>query len=289
MRILITSDLHYNVARSRKPTRALAERVCQLGGDVLIFAGDIAADDPKYFDEVFGLFGGFNGHKLAIAGNHDIWTTGGADSLERYRTELAEIFARNGVHYLDAAPFYLDETAFVGNMGWYDFSFRPSALQIPLRFYQGKVAPGAAARLGNYGGLLTVEEDVSDDARAITTRWMDGVRVKLPVSDVAFTSMLAEKLRDHLQQASTRAERIVTILHHLPFAELVPHSVLPNWEFATAFHGSEMLGEVLLEFDKVSHMFCGHIHREKRCRKGSIECMSIGSGYKEKAVEVLEI
>lgn len=289
MRIIITSDLHYNIARSKKPTRAIAEKICQLGGDVLVFAGDTAGGRPEEFAEAFGLFDGFKGPRLAVAGNHDIWVTGGEDSLHRYENDLRDVCSHNGVHYLDAEPYYANDAAIVGNMGWYDFSFRPSKLRIPLRFYQSKVAPGAAERLGNHQHLVVRSEDIPEGALGVTTRWMDGERVNLSDSDVTFTQRLGEKFRKHLAEASERVDRICAIVHHVPFAELVPHSILPNWEFATAFHGSELFGEIILDFPKVRRVFCGHIHKTMRCRRGDVEATSIGSTYKEKAYEIFDL
>lgn len=289
MRIIVTSDLHYNIARSKRPTRAVAEEICRRGGDVLVFAGDTSGGHPSQFEEVFGLFEGFRGARVAVAGNHDIWVTGGDDSLHRYENELRAICSRSGVHYLDAEPYYANGAAIVGNMGWYDFSFRPSKLKIPLRFYQAKIAPGAAERLGGYDDLATPSDDVPRDALNITTRWMDAERVNLALSDVAFTHHLADTFRRHLEAASRRAEKICAIVHHVPFAELVPHSILPNWEFATAFHGSELFGEIILDFPKVRRVFCGHIHKAMRCRRGPLEATSIGSTYKEKTYEVFDL
>lgn len=312
MRILFTSDLHYNIARSQEPTRDVARRICQAGGDCLVFVGDSASCNLAILDEVFGLFEAFPGPRLAVAGNHELWvprgrvalgkdTRGngngqnrasdvpGGDSLHRYENEMAEACARSGVHYLDREPFYLGDVAIVGNVGWYDFSYRPSAMRVPLRFYQHKVAPGAAAYFEEHRHLLAGREDVGPIAREITCRWMDGVHVKLPMSDRAFTQRLTEKLRRHLEEASARANRIIAAVHHLPFAELVPHSPIPNWEFATGFLGSELFGELLLEHPNVTHAFCGHSHRSRRCRKQGLECVSIGSTYREKQYEVLEV
>ncbi|MBK8268765.1 MAG: hypothetical protein IPK83_10860 [Planctomycetes bacterium] len=123
----------------------------------------------------------------------------------------------------------------------------------------------------------------------VTTRWMDGVRVKLPMSDTAFTQRLAAKLRSDIEAVDAKARQVIAAIHHLPFFEMVPHSVLPDWEFATAYHGAEIFGEVLLEYPKVTHVFSGHIHRERRFRKRHLQCMSIGSTYTEKRYEVLDI
>lgn len=289
MRIIITSDLHYNVARSKAPTQAIAREICAKGGDCLLFVGDLVGTDLSILDEVLGLFESFRGVKMAVAGNHELWTFGGGDSLERYEKDVADAFKRNGVHYLDAEPLRLNGVAFAGSVGWYDFSFRPAAMRIPLRFYQHKVAPGAAAYFEKHRHLLERDDDVPSASREITSRWMDGERVRLPLSDVEFTERTARRLRDHLAAVSEAAEEVIVAVHHLPFAELVPPTIIPNWAFAGGFLGSELIGETILDFPKVSHVFCGHSHRARECKKGNLTCRSIGSTYKEKQYEVLDV
>ncbi len=289
IRIIVTSDLHYNVLRSKSPTRAIARQICELGGDVLIFAGDTAGIDLDVLDEAFGLFEPFRGPRLALAGNHELWTAAGGDSLYRYENEWPAACSRNGVHALDQGPFVHNGLAIVGNAGWYDYTFRPAGMGVPLRFYQHKVAPGAAAYYAKHQHLLNGRGDVGSSALEITTRWMDGEHVRLPMSDVAFARRLASRLQSDLESVHDRAERIVAVTHHLPFAELLPRSIVPNWRFATAFMGSEVIGDVLLRFEKLRHVFCGHSHQARRCRRAGLECTSIGSTYREKQYEVLEI
>ena len=98
MRIIATSDLHYNVRRSRAPTEALADEVCRRGGDVLILAGDSAGADYGHLEKLFALFEDFPGKRLAVAGNHELWTLGNGDSLHRYENELPELCSRHGCH-----------------------------------------------------------------------------------------------------------------------------------------------------------------------------------------------
>ncbi len=289
MRILITADLHYDVARSKAPTEAIAEEMCRKGGDVLLIVGDCVSTDLTMLDRMLGLFEGFRGAKLLVAGNHELWTCGGADSLHRYEVELKEACERNGVHYLDDAPYRANDVAFVGSVGWYDYSFRPSKLSIPLRFYKSKIAPGAAGQFNHHRHLLEQFDDISAAGRDVTTRWMDGVRVKLPMDDIAFTHRLVDKLRGHLDEVHESAQHVVAAIHHLPFHELVPRSLIPNWEFANAFMGSELFGEALLDYPKVRHAYCGHCHQLKRCRRRELQCISVGSTYKDKRYEVLDV
>lgn len=289
MRIIATSDLHYNVTRSKAPTETIATEICKLGGDVLLFVGDSAGTDLGILEAAFALFEPFSGIRLAVCGNHELWTVDGQDSLHRYENDLAETCSRCGVHYLDREPFVMDGLGIAGSVGWYDYTFRPSRLGIPLRFYQHKIAPGAAARIEKCSHLLDSADDIPVGAHEITTRWMDGERVNLPISDLEFAQMTAARLRRHLERIGPSAEKIVAAVHHLPFAELVPRSIIPNWEFANAFMGSELLGDVLLEFPRLRHAFCGHSHQRRVCRKQGLVCTSIGSTYREKQYEVLNL
>jgi Icc-related predicted phosphoesterase len=289
MRIIATSDLHYNIARSQAPTEHVAREICRRGGDVLMLVGDSAATDLAILDRVLTLFDQWSGVKLLVAGNHELWSPPGEDSMTRYETTLARACKKHGVHYLDEEPWRANGVAFVGSVGWYDYSFRPSSMKIPLRFYQHKVAPGSAEAQDDHKHLIEKTDDLTPTSRDIICRWMDGQRVTLPMSDVDFTHHLAHKLRRHLAEVSPTAKTIVAGIHHLPFAEVVPRSILPSFEFATGFMGSELLGETLLEFPAVRHVLCGHAHRAARCRKGELECRVIGSTYREKQFEVLDV
>lgn len=289
MRILVTADLHYDVARSKAPAEALAKEICAAGGDVLLVAGDCVSTNLAMFDRLWECFEGFKGARLLVAGNHELWTAPGCDSMQRYQSELREACRRNNVHYLDDAPYRCGEVAFVGSVGWYDYSFRSQRLEIPIRFYENKVAPGAAAHFDKHRHLLAETADIPSSAREVTARWMDGIRVKLPMTDIEFTRHLADKLKSHLESVHDDVEHVVAAVHHLPFEEFVPQSIIPNWEFANGFMGSPLFGETLLGFSKVRNAYCGHSHQYKRVTKEHIECVNVGSTYREKRYEVLDL
>jgi len=288
MRIIATSDLHHDIARSKGPAEQIAADICAAGGDVLILVGDSACGESTSMDRVLSLFERFRGDKLAVAGNHELWTYGGASSLHRYENELDDACSRNGFHYLDKAPYTRDGLAIVGNVGWYDYSFLPKSMGIPLRFFEHRIAPGAASRCEELKHLFTPNDDIASSALEVTTRWMDGVRVRLGQSDYEFTQRLADRLASDIEQVQERATHVVAAIHTLPFFELVPHSILPNLEFATAFLGAERLGKVLLDHPRVTHAFCGHSHRYRVHEIGGLTCTAIGSTYKEKRYEALE-
>jgi hypothetical protein len=53
--------------------------------------------------------------------------------------------------------------------------------------------------------------------------------------------------------------------------------------------GAERLGQVLLECDKLTHVYCGHSHWRDRRRVGRLEVVNIGSTYVDKHLEVLDL
>jgi predicted phosphohydrolase len=289
MRILASSDLHYNIHRSRASAEDLAARACAAGGDALVLVGDTAGADFGPFREALRLFAGFGGLKLLVPGNHCLWCYGGGDSMQRYRTELPAMAAEEGFVLLDHHPQTLGVVGLAGSIGWYDYSFADSSLEIPLPFYQAKISPGAANYLGRKELLDAHGADLQERHMSIGVRWMDGQYVKLGMTDAEFTEQLAGTLREQLTQLSASCERIVVFMHHLPFVELVPRRRPPRFAFAAAYMGAERLGQVLREFPKITHVFCGHSHFRRRVAIGSMDVLAIGSTYVEKHLEVLEV
>ena len=290
MKILITADLHYDIARSRPGTQELARRALREGGDALVLVGDTAGKDPAALRECLRLFAGFAGLRLLVPGNHCLWCRPGETSLDRYDRLLAEWSAQEGFELLDHHPRVLGSTGLVGSVGWYDYSFAHPELGIPRAFYEAKIAPGAAEYYGQHPELMEAHRDeLTDRHLAIAARWMDALHVRLGMSDEAFVDLLADKLRRQLDDLQPRVERIVAFLHHLPFAELVPQDRPDRFAFAAAFMGSSKLGRVLLDCPKVSHVYCGHSHWPCRAQVGHLTVVNIGSTYTDKRLEALEV
>ncbi len=291
MRILITSDLHYDVVRSGEPTREMARDVLRIDGDALVLLGDSAGRDLSVLRQCLRLFAGFGGRKLLVPGNHCLWCNPGETSIQRYENLLPALAAEEGFHMLDRGPVVLDSrVGLAGSIGWYDYSLREDYLNIPEAFYRAKVSPGAAARLEEHEALFDAHRHTLDERSLdIIARWMDGTHAKLGMSDEQFLDRLIARLDQQLLDLSATVERIVVFLHHLPFAELVPRDRPDRFAFAAAFMGSRRLGELLREYPKISDVYCGHSHWPMRVWVGGMNVVSVGSTYKEKHMEVLEI
>lgn len=289
MRVLATSDLHYDVHRSRSSAAQLAGELVKAGGDVLILAGDTAGVEIERHAECLELFSEFSGQKLLVPGNHCIWVRGCESSWDKYWNVLPQLAEEHGFVCLDREPVLVDDVGFVGSMGWYDYSYRDESLGIPERFYSHKIAPGAAAYLPRYEHLVAGYSDVPSEAARIGARWMDGERVKWTFTDAQVTQLLAERFCEHLCWAGRRARTIVAALHHLPFAQMVKAGGPPAWRFANAFMGSGLFGQAMLEQKKCRLAICGHSHSAVEAVVGHVRCVSIGSTYRHKRFTAFDV
>ena len=288
MRLLATADLHWNHPRSRPLAEELIDDMNRAGGDVLLLVGDTAVADGDALEECLSRFN-FAGAKLFVAGNHELWTTRG-DSYAIYIEELPRRVRALGWRWLETEPFVAGDVALVGSVGWYDYTFAAASLEIPRRFYQRKISPGAARYLGTYPELFDASlGDVPPHALDVIARWNDEKFVKLPgKSDEQFLEELRSRLDAQLTTLSS-AKQVVAAIHHLPFRELLPPPHSAQWDFAKAYLGSDRIGQVLLKHQNVRLALCGHSHFPAAATVGHIRAINIGSGYRLKTFKTIEL
>ncbi|HEV7300271.1 MAG TPA: metallophosphoesterase [Tepidisphaeraceae bacterium] len=285
MRLIVTADLHYNHPVSRPLADELIDRMNAAGGDVLLIVGDTGVADGDVIERCLSRFK-FDGPKLIVAGNHELWTHR-ADSYALFNEELPRRVTAMGWQWLETQPFVAGDVAIVGSVGWYDYSFAQASLGIPDRFYGAKLSPGAATYLGGYEHLFQPDTDISDVARDTVARWNDGKFIKLGRSDHDF---LTERLANLASacEANAGARQIIAAVHHLPFRELLPPPKSAQWDFAKAYLGSEQIGRTLLRYPNVSTVYCGHSHMPGEATVGHIKAVNIGSGYRYKTFGQLD-
>src|SRR5271154_5079137 len=98
MRLLVTADLHYNHARSRKVADELIDRINADDPDALLLVGDTACLDGNWIERCLARFT-VPGPKLFVPGNHELWTAG-PDSLGPLTSELPRRVRAAGWHWL---------------------------------------------------------------------------------------------------------------------------------------------------------------------------------------------
>lgn len=263
MKYYVTSDLHYGLRKGGdRATRALAEHVNAHPADALILAGDLGKD-LETIAACLALFKDFQGPKMAVPGNHDVWTGEGGQpdsSWWVHERGLPALFEAHGFHALHIHPLQIGDVAFVGSMGWYDYSFRDD-IGIDLSWYEHKTLPDSPRPLWNDAVYAHFE----DDDRALTAR---------------LNARLARQLDD-----TAGASRVVAVVHHLITKALLVHPrerVPHHWRFANAFLGAEGFGDTLRDDARVRAAFCGHIHMARKANLGSCRCVCVGSDYRQK-------
>lgn len=176
---------------------------------------------------------------MVVPGNHDIYvadeeTSRGINSLLKL-SMFNELVERLGCVALMKRPFILGDTAFVGSIAWYDYSFAPDYLGLALEDFRAKAY-----------GLYT---------------WADKDYVKLPMSDEEFTLMLLNKFEEDIRRVYSSVEKIIVALHHVPFRQLVEYRLDPSWDYFSTFMGSENFGYVIKKYrDKIRLVLHGHQH-----------------------------
>lgn len=279
MRLLVTADLHFNHRGSRPAAERLIDDMNAAGGDGVLLVGDTAVADGDCLEQCLSRFT-IRGPKLFVAGNHELWTEG-SDSYKLFNDDLPRRIRAAEWHWLEAEPFVAGDAAVVGSVGWYDYSFAQPSLGIPTRFYEWKVSPGAAKRLGDYPFLFSRGDDIPRAARDVMARWNDGKFVKLHRSDKEFLDERLADLRRSLDTV-TNCSRVLAAIHHLPFRELLPPSHSAQWDFTKAYLGSERIGALLEEYPNVTRAYSGHSHFAREATIGHVHAINIGSGYRSK-------
>lgn len=296
MRLLLTADLHYNHRVSRPLADELIERMNDAAAgaaeSTLLVVGDTASGDGPELEACLSRFR-IAGPKLFVAGNHELWTAGD-DSHRLFSEDLPRRVRDCGWHWLEGDPVVLPGgVAVAGSVGWYDYSFALPFLGIPRRFYEHKVSPAAAERFTEFAHLLERTDDISEAGREIAARWNDGRHVHLHRSDEQFLAERLAVLERDLETLSAREDvrTIIAAIHHVPFEQLMPPkpTTITGRAFAGGFLGSPRIGELLLRYPKVQRLYCGHSHFAAEARVGQIQAMNIGSGYRWKTFEVVEL
>lgn len=250
MRIAFTSDLHVDVSpRNREAARLVAERMRAHRPDVIAIAGDVG-NTLEDLRESLSLFSGTDATCLFVAGNHDVWveSRGGRrlDSREKYFGGIPDVCERCGFIDLGQWPIVLGRVGFVGSLGWYDYTFADPRLGLSEDDYWRGRWEGEIwwdREMTFWPSLRAQGEGSEPDGRA---------------RDPEVCSDLAGILDAHLREVEPSVERIVAVVHTLPYLATLPRRDPPC--YLDAFTGSERLGRLLDSHPTVTHHIGGHKH-----------------------------
>jgi len=260
MRIAYTSDIHIDVSgRNRDAARYLADVIGGQQPDVFVLAGD-AGNTLDDLRDALGIFESVAIAKLFVPGNHDVWieTRDGEliDSRVKYERLIPEMCREMGFHDLGQEPVIMGDIGFAGTVGWYDYSFADSRLDLDADVYWA----------GRYGDEIWWDRKM--------TYWVPGEGDKAPrakkrMRDAEVCTEMVQRLDGHLSSIENDVDQIVAVVHSLPFTAGLPRSEPPY--YLDAYTGSARLGETLEAHPKVTHCIGGHKHLSGDWEVGGIK------------------
>ncbi len=275
MKIGSISDIHIDINRSRgypDVSADLLHYIEGLGLDVLIIPGDISGTSrtiENFFIEADTLSVPV---KIFVPGNHDIWVNGKTSdgSMIKYTSILPGICSNHGWHYLPGNPLTLGRTAFLGAMGWYDYSLAgdKGSRLFSNDVYEKKISPGGAM-------------------------WMDGEYARFGMSDTRASALMVENLNNDLKKIKILTDaggadetsspvNVIVVTHFIPYRDFVYSTGDPDYDFFNAFMGSAGLGECINTLPQHLRRIAlfGHTHRPmKRAMESGVEAVCAPLGY----------
>ena len=271
MRIVFTSDLHVDSsAYNRDAIGDMVNRLAAAKADVLVIAGDVS-DDVEELGETLEQFAGLAAECVFVPGNHDVWLrphverTPDLDSTTKYDIHLAARVIAAGFNAVWKTPCVVGEIAFVGTIGWYDYAFAPAYMNLTTadcerRRYEGYTWQDLCFALWRPRGERESDRELSD---------------------VEVTRLFNDDLTTMLREADARNDvgRIITVIHHLPFPEMVRYNNLPKWDYFCAFMGSAETGRIIEDYEKVTHVLAGHTHCSIDVERNGRRCVTSPLGY----------
>jgi len=253
LKILALSDIHLDINIKRKElsfTNQLISYLSQQSADVLVLTGDIAGNTRQIVDFFNKTLDLPFAYKIYVPGNHDIWVNQAAINLSeiKYYDILAEIAQQFGWYYLPNNPLILDNTVFLGTMGWYDYSTRNPIWddRCSLSQYSQKKHPNGMTEL------------------------MDRYFVKFGKTDREIAKQLNTDLSNDFNYIERRMSpddigQYVILTHMVPFEQFIPYRGLFRYDYFTAFYGNIALGDLIKRRTNriPTHVIFGQTHIPK--------------------------
>ena len=234
MKLLFCSDLHID-ANERFAGIDITPYVIQAfknhSPDAVIIAGDISGNAERTLDYIRIIEKEVGVPVYVVPGNHDIWTRehGKDASWSSYQLLLQDqssLLSNTLIH---------GQTAVIGAMSWYDYTFGPSHIN-KVDFGYNKKRFWNDAKFAKWDKK---DEELCDE----------------------MLQLLEEKLKIH------QNKEIILVNHYIPYYDFVTVKNEYSWDFCNAFMGSERLGKLIDQYDNIKTVVFGHTHR----RYGVIE------------------
>lgn len=270
MKIAALSDIHYseNTGGILEP---IVDKLLEQDISTVVLAGDIAdiSPDDSMLKECLSLFHGFK-HRFYVPGNHELWEDGSKgeiNTLRRYEN-LGNIAGKQGFHCLDFSPVIVENIAFVGNIGWYDYSFHQKEAPVEgLKIIRGGVGDDWSSLSErdfiSRKVVVSINGGKPEEFEMFENRYIDIGNNGSSYTDREFSEYLLKSLENQLDIVCEEVGKIVCVGH------IAPHIFIPGicndlfLAMLKPYMGCTALGDLFLKEkyrDKITAVIHGHWH-----------------------------
>ena len=265
-KIIVLSDIHWDYKDNKSLWIEYLDKLKNNNYDILLNCGDTSSYNEQYI-EALKECSNICKNILTVQGNHDVWLReedNGINSWEKYLNRN-KLISDMGFHSLDSNPYIINKIGFVGNMGWYDYSFKDKIVydkyikNDPMAYY------------------LYFHKKIFPDGLA---RWNDAIMVDWGKNDREMTKYFSDLLEKDIIKIENDCDIICVILHHVPISRMLVKKD-DHWNMGNAFSGSKIFGDIIKRHNKIKYVFCGHTHSYFNKIIKGIQYINVGSGYNQ--------
>lgn len=255
MKTVFLSDLHVDINKDYNVPGVFSAYLKAQNAALAVIAGDVSENQEETLRTLEEIEQRAGVRVLFVPGNHDLW--GKTDG-----TDIRQIYARyeENEHCLCGKDAVFGELAFVGDAGWYDYSFGNS-----------RYTSADFDRMELHGRT-----------------WQDKLRNDWTKDNIGRSEWMTDRLRRRME--ALPGKRLVLVTHMLPVREFTVPEERPDWDYFNAFLGSEKLGELCVS-QGVEISVCGHVHYRKSFRRDGVywmcRCLNYESEWQRQEGELL--
>lgn len=233
--------------------------------DAIIFCGDNSEAlfcFRTFFKTIRNIFP--NETLIGTIGNHDLNPQAdGFDSYYKYNKLFPRLFEQYYAEYLDfSKPIIIGDLAFIGNIGWYNYSaLNENHLQLPSEYWQ--------------------------KMKYIWKFYPDHL-INLRVNDIEFANKCTITIDKKIKEVSkiNQVKGIVVCTHHPIFYNdiLLQNNYQKDKQYdriSDIFFYHPDMGKTLKQNEKLLYVVSGHIHTKTISTIGHITNYTIGGDYKK--------
>lgn len=263
MKIIITSDLHYEQLTAIPRIKEMVEKIKQEKPDAVILAGDLGEAESS-FGDCLELFQGLDCPVGVIAGNHDLWCFYSPfDSEELWSQVFPNITKEMGFVWMENENIYLDNIAIVGSIIWYDYSYR------------------------------NPEYELSPDSFFDThhkENWSDGHYMEWDRTNKEFSREVVDEFMCRIDEAEIQDNITdIVVVSHIPMFREQSYGLPRDNRIADSFFYNTRAGDLLTYCKKVKYVVSGHTHRGRSRQIGDLHLMTVDSDYGRPKYITLEV